>query len=72
LANPAVVNPCGMLVAPAEPQDAPGCPADAVPIGTMNKAAVNTAATIAFLRMATSLPVLGASADPGGRFVLPR
>jgi hypothetical protein len=44
-------------VAPAEPQDAPGCPADAVPIGTMNTAAVITAATIAFLSMATSLPI---------------
>src|SRR5690242_15016612 len=45
-----------MLVAPAEPQDAPGCPAEAVPIGTMNTAAVMTAPMIAFLSMATSLP----------------
>ena len=67
-----MVNPCGMLVAPAEPQDAPGCPADAVPIGTMNTNAVITAPMIAFLNMATSFPSRGPTNAPGERFGPPR
>src|SRR5262245_29133625 len=66
-ANPIVLNPGGICSAPAEPQDAPGCAADAVPIGTMNTAAVITAPMIAFLSMATSLrsPGLRASRVSG-------
>jgi len=72
--NPAVLNPGGMLVAPAEPQDAPGCPAEAVPIGTMNTAAVMTAPMIAFLSMATTppFPFEGAAGGSDERFVRAR
>src|SRR5690242_1205478 len=61
-----------MLVAPSEPQDAPGCPAEAVPIGTVNAAAVMTAPMIAFLSLATSLPFPFSwpTGEPGERFTL--